>query len=434
MRIICQKDLLVEAVSNTARATCAKSPVPALEGILLKAEEGKLHLTGYDLELGIVTSIEAKTEQQGELVLSAKLLLDIIRRIPGETVSIDSDEKYLATIRGGASEFTIPGLSAEEFPELPNVETQADLVLKQGVLKSMIDQTLFAVATTDSKPVHTGSLFDIKDSCVTLVSVDGYRLALRREPIVSDLATRFIVPGKTLSEISKLLREEEEEKCHVVDEEEIEGTEKLSKGKVVSLVLILLTVFLWFMGYNAVKSHLSTYATQTLAFEQGFVGTITLLNGLGGAIALLPVALLANKLGRKKTIIIGVVLAAVAFFPCFFMTATTPGVKVLFPMCFILAGFGMVCVNVNTLPMVVELSKGSTVGRYTGYYYAFSMSAQAVTPAFAGVFMNISSQSVVFIYASIFIVLSLMTTIFIKHGDNRPPKKKKFLEYFSDED
>ena len=230
------------------------------------------------------------------------------------------------------------------------------------------------------------------------------------------------------------MREEEEEKCHVVDEEEIEGTEKLSKGKVVSLVLILLTVFLWFMGYNAVKSHLSTYATQTLAFEQGFVGTITLLNGLGGAIALLPVALLANKLGRKKTIIIGVVLAAVAFFPCFFMTATTPGVKVLFPMCFILAGFGMVCVNVNTLPMVVELSKGSTVGRYTGYYYAFSMSAQAVTPAFAGVFMNISSQSVVFIYASIFIVLSLMTTIFIKHGDNRPPKKKRFLEYFSDED
>lgn len=230
------------------------------------------------------------------------------------------------------------------------------------------------------------------------------------------------------------LRKKEEEKFNVVDEEEIEGTQKLSKGKVVSLVLILLTVFLWFMGYNAVKSHLSIYATQTLALEQGFVGTITLLNGLGGAIALLPVALLANKLGRKKTIIIGVVLAAVAFLPCFFMKATTPGVKFLFPMCFILAGFGMVCVNVNTLPMVVELSKGSTVGKYTGYYYAFSMSAQAVTPAFAGVFMRYMSQSVVFIYASIFIILALMTTIFIKHGDNRPPKKQKLLEYFSDED
>ena len=221
MKIICQKDLLVEAVSNVSRAVCAKSPIPALEGILLKAEEGTLELTGYDLELGIVTTIESKTEQAGELVLSARLLLDIIRRIPGETVSILSDERFLATIRGGASEFTIPGLSAEEYPELPNVQQQSDLVLKQGVLKSMIDQTLFAIATTDSKPVHTGSLFDIKDSCVTLVSVDGYRLALRREPIVSDLTTQFIVPGKTLSEISKLLKEEEEEVYLVVSSKHI---------------------------------------------------------------------------------------------------------------------------------------------------------------------------------------------------------------------
>jgi DNA polymerase-3 subunit beta len=211
MKIICEKDLLVEAVSNVARAACAKSPVPALEGILLKAQDGQLQLTGYDLELGIVTTIEAKTEQPGQLILSARLLLDIIRRIPAQTVSILSDERDLATIRGGASEFTIPGLNAEEYPELPNFEQQSDLVLKQGVLKSMIDQTLFAIATTDSKPVHTGSLFDVKDSCVTLVSVDGYRLALRREPIVSDLTTRFIVPGKTLAEISKLLKEEDEE-------------------------------------------------------------------------------------------------------------------------------------------------------------------------------------------------------------------------------
>ena len=209
MKIICQKDLLVEAVSNTARATCAKSPVAALEGLLLKAQEGQLQLTGYDLELGIMTNVEAKTEQEGELVLSAKLLLDIIRRIPGETVNIASDDKHLATIRGGASEFTIPGLSPEEYPELPNVETQADLVLKQGVLKSMIDQTLFAVATTDSKPVHTGSLFNIKDSCVTLVSVDGYRLAIREENAPCEGKMSFVVPGKTLGEVLKLLRDDD---------------------------------------------------------------------------------------------------------------------------------------------------------------------------------------------------------------------------------
>ncbi|MDE5756838.1 MAG: MFS transporter [Clostridia bacterium] len=230
------------------------------------------------------------------------------------------------------------------------------------------------------------------------------------------------------------LREQEEEKYNVVDEEEAEGTDKLPKAKLVSLFLILMTVFLWFMGYNAVKSHLSTYATRMLNFTQGYVGTLSILNGAGGAIALLPVALLANKLGRKKTVIIGVIVAALAFVPCFFMKATTPGVKYLFPLCYLLAGFGMVCVNVNTLPMVTELSRGSTVGKYTGYYYAFSMSAQAVTPAFAGIFMDKISQSTVFIYASVFIGLALVTTVFIKHGDNKPPKKKKMLEYFSDED
>ena len=230
------------------------------------------------------------------------------------------------------------------------------------------------------------------------------------------------------------MRMEEEAKFEVVDEEELEGSEKLPKAKLISLLLILMTVFLWFMGYNAVKSHLSTYATKTLDFTQSFVGTISIINGAGGAIALLPVSLLASRLGRKKTVLIGIVVAALAFIPCFFMTSATPYKQVLFPLCFLLAGFGMVCVNVNTLPMVTELSKGSSVGKYTGYYYAFSMSAQAITPAFAGVFMDKKSQSSVFIYASVFIALALITTAFIKHGDNRPEKKKKILEYFSDED
>ena len=121
MKFVCQKDLLVEAVSNVSRAVCAKSPIPALEGILLKAQEGQLQLTGYDLELGIVTTIEAKTEQQGELVLSAKLLLDIIRRIPGETVSIVSDEKS-GNHPGRSFGVYHSGILADEYPELPNVE------------------------------------------------------------------------------------------------------------------------------------------------------------------------------------------------------------------------------------------------------------------------------------------------------------------------
>lgn len=221
MKIIFEKDPLVNALSNVSRAVCAKSPIPALEGILIKAENGKAILTGYDLELGIVTTLDADVQEPGSLVLSARLLLEIIRKTPSEFILITCDEKNLALIKGGVTEFTILGIDPQEYPELPAVEEEANIVIQQGVLKSMIDQTLFAIATSDSKPVHTGSLFDVKDSCITLVSVDGYRLALRREPLVSDIKCNFIVPGKTLSEISKLLRNEEKEVAIIVSRKHI---------------------------------------------------------------------------------------------------------------------------------------------------------------------------------------------------------------------
>ena len=221
MKIVCQKDMLVEAVSNVSRAVSAKSPLPALEGILIRAAENQITLVGYDLEIGIITKIDADVREEGEIVLTARLLLDIIRKISSETISIQSDDKQMTIIKGGVSEFTIMGISASDFPELPAVDESSSLVLKQGVLKSMIDQTLFAIATTDSKPVHTGSLFDVKKENITLVSVDGYRLALRKEPFIADQEISFIVPGKTLAEVSKLLKEEENEVCMVVSHKHI---------------------------------------------------------------------------------------------------------------------------------------------------------------------------------------------------------------------
>ena len=176
---------------------------------MLKAYDGQLSLTGYDLELGISTSMEAKILEEGEIVLSAKLLSDMIRRMPGENISISTDEKLLTLIQSGATEYTILGMSSADFPELPTLTDTETLSIGQGTLKSMIGQTLFAIATTDSKPVHTGSMFDVTPEGVTLVSVDGYRLAMRREPIKTSMELRFIVPGKTLSEISKLLGEDE---------------------------------------------------------------------------------------------------------------------------------------------------------------------------------------------------------------------------------
>lgn len=233
-------------------------------------------------------------------------------------------------------------------------------------------------------------------------------------------------------------RFEEEKAWGVVDEEEVASYSKLPKAKVISLILILATVFLWFFGWNAIKSHLSTYATNVLKFDDGFVGIINILNGAGGAIALLPVALMASKLGRKKTILIGVVIAVCAFIPCIFLSDTIEQtvLKIAFTACFLIAGFGLVIINVNTLPMVTELAKGSNVGKYTGYYYVASMTAQAITPMIAGAIMeaNPDNENLIFVYGVCCIAACFVTMFFTKHGDNKPERKKKMVEYFGEED
>lgn len=211
MKVICNKDKLCDAVTNVSRAVSSKSTILALEGILLQAKGDSLSLTGYDLELGITTTIDAKVEGEGEIILSARLLSDMIRRMPYEVIEISSDEKLLTQIVSGAAEYTILGLDPQEFPELPTVSGEPLLEMEAGALKSMIDQTLFAVAVSDAKPVHKGSLFDIKESVLTVVSVDGYRLALRREPVKVGENVSFVVPGKTLSEVSKLLGDPEKQ-------------------------------------------------------------------------------------------------------------------------------------------------------------------------------------------------------------------------------
>ena len=200
----------MEAVSNVSRAVSAKSNISALEGILMKAKNDGLYLCAYDLELGISTTIEADVDTPGEIVLNAKLFSEMVRRMPSQKIQIESDEKLLTKIQGGVIQFDILGIPATEFPELPNVDDGEQIEVPQSTLKSMIDQTLFAISTDESKPVHTGSLFELQNSTLRIVSVDGFRLAIRTEPIISDKELRFIVPGKTLSDISKLLSEKEE--------------------------------------------------------------------------------------------------------------------------------------------------------------------------------------------------------------------------------
>lgn len=209
MNVLCSKTLLVDAVANASHAVSSKNTLAALEGILMKAKDNRLYLTGYDLELAISTSMDAKVLEEGEIVLTARIFLDMIRRMPSEEISIISDDRLLTLIKGSMTEYTILGIPAAEFPELPTVSQTTPITLEKMTLKNMINQTLFAVATNDMKPAHTGSLFDVVAGELNVVSVDGYRLALRRERVNIEENISFIVPGKSLSEVSKLIRDDE---------------------------------------------------------------------------------------------------------------------------------------------------------------------------------------------------------------------------------
>lgn len=210
MNIICNKVELIEAVGNVQRAVSNKASLPALEGILIRAQGSSLYLAGFDMEVGITTTIDANVKEPGEIVLSARMFGDIVKKMPGDQLSIQSDAKYNTIIRSDVTEFAIMGMSAADYPDIPSVEDGIALNLSQPVIKSMIRQTIFAVAApNDPRPLYTGTLFELKNNELRLVSVDGYRLAMRTEPMQSDEQLSFVVPGKTLQEILKLLKDEE---------------------------------------------------------------------------------------------------------------------------------------------------------------------------------------------------------------------------------
>ena len=211
MKFSCEKALLQAAISTTSRAVSPKSSIPALEGILLEAGSD-LRLTGYNLETGIRTIVPADIREEGTLVLGARLFGEIVRKLPDDIVTFQS-ENYMVNIKCGMSEFNILGTDPEEFPELPTVEYQNSLMLPQSRLTAMISQTLFAVSDNEIRPIHTGSLFEVDSNGLTIVSVDGYRLALRHEAIDKKEGTEtfsFVVPGAALSEVEKI--------CSDVDE------------------------------------------------------------------------------------------------------------------------------------------------------------------------------------------------------------------------
>ncbi|MBQ4629892.1 MAG: DNA polymerase III subunit beta [Clostridia bacterium] len=209
MKFICDTASLSEACQSVQRAVSTKTSIPSIEGILIKALGSELVLTGYDLELGITTSVPARIEENGGIILNAKVLCEILRKLPSSSVSFESDERQLATIRSGEVEYSLIGISPEEYPELPTVSGGFPIVLDQEMLREMVRQTIFSVATNDNKVVHTGIKFEITKNEIKLIAVDGFRLAIRKETISYDSDDiTFIVPSKTLSEVVKLFSDE----------------------------------------------------------------------------------------------------------------------------------------------------------------------------------------------------------------------------------
>lgn len=249
----------------------------------------------------------------------------------------------------------------------------------------------------------------------------GYVLA-----VCSVMLLGFIVFMLFVKE-NKWAREMEEDTVKYGLEEVTEEAgekRKLSKPQLKSLLLILASVALWYIGYNSITSKYSVYATNILHFDFNF----TLIVAQAAAIvSYIPVGIIATKIGRRKTILAGVLMLASAFAIGLFITPETPEF-IMYPV-FSLAGIGWATINVNSFPMVVELAKSGDVGKYTGYYYTASMAAQIVAPIISGfLYDGFGMRYTFFSFGSVFVIFSFITMFFVKHGDAKPTSKKDFLE------
>ncbi|MGM9537694.1 MAG: DNA polymerase III subunit beta [Candidatus Onthomonas sp.] len=211
MKFSCEKALLQSAISLTSRTVAVKSSIPALEGLLVEAREDHIRITGYDLKTGIRTVFPADIRETGSLVLSARLFGEIIRRMPDDIVTISTDG-FTVNLKCNRSEFNIQGIDASEYPDLPTVDYMNSFQMDQAALRDMIERTSFAISQSDARPIHTGALFDVEEVepgfyKLSMVAVDGYRLALRRENIAEvsgAKAFQFVVPGAALKEVQRI--------------------------------------------------------------------------------------------------------------------------------------------------------------------------------------------------------------------------------------
>ena len=212
MIISVERSALLDAVTRLQRVVSSKTSMPVLEGILLSAEQGKVTLIAYNLEMGMRKEIYAKCDEAGDIVINARLLGDILRRMKAPQVVISSNEKLACNIKCGEATFDIMGMAAEDFPEMPTVGSDRTLKIDGSLLSEMVKGTFFATAQNEgAKPILTGINVTVKDSVMQFVAIDGYRLAIKRENVDISDDFSFILSGKAVSEAVKLIDENTEE-------------------------------------------------------------------------------------------------------------------------------------------------------------------------------------------------------------------------------
>ena len=206
-----ERTKLLEAVLKLQRVVGSKSSMPVLEGILMSAEKGKLTLIAYNLEMGMKKEIYTRCEKEGDIVINARLLADILRRMDGNEVEISVDEKLNCHLKSGEATFDIMGMDAACFPEMPSVSETDKITVKADIFNEMVKGTIFAAAQTEgAKPILTGINFSVSDGFLQVVAIDGYRLAIRKEKTDIERQISFTVSNKAIAEVVKIIDEETE--------------------------------------------------------------------------------------------------------------------------------------------------------------------------------------------------------------------------------
>lgn len=209
MKIICDKNKLNEAIQTVSRAVATKSNLASIEGILFVAENGTLTLTGYDFEMGIKTTFECDVELEGDIVLSSQLLGNIVKKSTNDKITIECDDKMNCKIKSGMTEYNIKGIDSTDYPDFPAPSSDNSINIENNLFCEMVDYVIYAVSQDEKRPAHTGVLVKLENRKLTMVALDGYRLAVCEREVDFEGNFSMIVPAKAMNEVRKIVGEKD---------------------------------------------------------------------------------------------------------------------------------------------------------------------------------------------------------------------------------